>query len=378
MKLHGGVILLLAAGALSTACSGRYGVGFEPTELGVGGEDTAGSAGSNSSASASSAGTSSGGTSSGGSSATVGAGSGGTEPVSRCGFAPDAAVTPVEALVPTDTVVQRIAQFLEGASTVEVGERPAQPTQAWAAELATQILDEHFEAGSEAPGLAAFLEAWLQVREDLLPLDSAHDWAVKLTAPDATLATLLSEPTGEPHRLGILTAQDVLELRGTITSRGKWMNEKLFCATIPPPPIGVGPLPPASEGLTRRQRLTEHTSSNTCQSCHVIIDPPGYSLEHFDAMGVYGELDAGKTIDSSGSTFNPNFAFTDFDSFAPQLAESCAVAQCFTKAVAGHATSPLFKLTDSELNHVANVFAESDFSIRELVKAIVSSPAFFR
>ncbi len=377
IKLHHGMIALLAAAAFSTACSSRYGVGVEPGEGGTGGGDTAGSSGSSSgSGNTSSAGTSSAGTSSMADSGS--GGEGGAAVGQRCGFAPDTDAV-VEARVTTDAVVERIGQFLEGTPQVTLGDRPATPTPAWAAELATQILDEHFAAGTEAPGLAAFLEAWLDIPESARPSESAHAWAIKLVDPGATLATLLAEPTGDPHRLGILTASDVLATRGGISQRGYWMNERLFCRVIPVSPPDVAPLPiPGADSGTRRERLAEHVSPGQCQACHAFLDPPAYSLEHFDETGAYREIDAGKPVNSSGSIVDPTFDFSDFASLAPQLAESCVVAQCFSKAVATHATPTTASLSKAELNHVANAFAESNFSIRELVKAVVSSPAFFR
>ncbi len=123
------------------------------------------------------------------------------------------------------------------------------------------------------------------------------------------------------------------------------------------------------------------------------MDTPAFSLEHFDAMGNYRDLDNGKPVDSSGTLINPPMlTFTSFDDFGPNLAVSCPVAQCLTKLVmvdayAAHMpgyglsaslTSMNLPFTAEEANHVANAFANSNFSIRELVKAIVGTPSFLR
>ncbi len=114
------------------------------------------------------------------------------------------------------------------------------------------------------------------------------------------------------------------------------------------------------------------------------MDPPGDSLEHFDETGTYRDLDNGKAVDSSGAitALGVNLRFNSIDDLAPQLAVSCVVAQCFTKTMMtdgmGVPRPNAMPFTDEEVNHVANVFANSNFSIRELVKAIVGTPSFLR
>jgi hypothetical protein len=113
------------------------------------------------------------------------------------------------------------------------------------------------------------------------------------------------------------------------------------------------------------------------------MDTPGFSLEHFDEQGSYRDLDNGKPVDSSGTLLTPPLSFTSYDDLAPQLAVSCPVAQCFAKLVMTNAfavspTSANLPFTDEEVNHVANAFANSNFSIRALVRAIVGTPSFLQ
>jgi hypothetical protein len=372
MRLHGYVAAAAALGTITLACSGRYDVGFEPMPGGSAGQ---GMAGTETSSSGKGATASAGGSSASGPSASAGAGAGDNAVSSRCGFAPEA-TQEVEPLVATATIVQRIGSFLDGVPAVAVGERPAEPSAAWAAELAEQILDSHVADGTEPAGLAAFLHAWLQLPGE--PAEAALGWAARLAEPDATLSTLLAGETSEPHRIGILTEPEWLAAHTRITPRGKWMNERLFCNIVPPPPASVPDVGEPSDAVTNRERLEEATSAPACRACHTMLDGPGNSLEHFDELGQYRDQDAGQPVDSSGATVMPDYSFSDYDTLASQLAQSCQVAQCFSSALTGHATAVEFSLTDAELNHVANVFADSGFSIRELVKAIVSSPGFLR
>jgi hypothetical protein len=90
--------------------------------------------------------------------------------------------------------------------------------------------------------------------------------------------------------------------------RGKWLLNNIFGTPIPPPPPGVnatletkpGTIPP-----TMRERLAQHRTNPSCNSCHSVIDPLGFSLENFDVVGGWRTIDeAGKPVDASGTTAN--------------------------------------------------------------------------
>jgi hypothetical protein len=250
--------------------------------------------------------------------------------------------------------------------------------------LATSILDSHVTNNTEAPGLVRFLTTWLKVYPADAGVSAAHTWGIKLIDPSATLTTLLAGPTGDPHRIGILTDPQVLAARPKISLRGQWMAAKLLCTAIPDAPVGVQALPPRAAGVTERQALASNVSSPLCANCHNPLDPAGDSLGHFDAMGNYRDLDNGSPVDSSGTLQSPfpMLKFTSILDLAPQLAVSCPVAQCFAELVMtdAFAVAPgsMNPFTAEEMNHVANAFANSNFSIRELVKAIVGTPSFLQ
>ena len=378
MKLKGCAMLVVGV-VVTPACSGRYDVGFDPVGGGSAGQSSAGSdavaAGSPSSAGTTSP---SGGTGSGGSAVSSEGGEAPTTAPGRCGFEPDLADPGVAATASSAVVAARIDHFLDDTTAAAAGALPSKPTAAWAAERAMSILDAHLQAKTEAAGLVRFLTHWLAVPANADPLTAPHTWSMKLLDPQATLSTLLAEPTGQPHRFGVLTEKDVLAARPTITGRGKWMVSHLFCQEVPPPPPGVPAITPGTTGVTRREKLDGSVSSPSCQACHGVIDPPGDSLEHFDAVGNYRDLDAGQAVDSAATIAEPKFSFDDFEALAPQLAESCAVSQCFTQQLLADSNSENLAFTAEETNHVANVFANANFSIRELIKAVVTTPTFLR
>jgi hypothetical protein len=84
--------------------------------------------------------------------------------------------------------------------------------------------------------------------------------------------------------------------------RGKWVLENLLGTPPPPPPGNVGSLSDntVSASLPIRERLAAHRTAAACTSCHRLIDPVGFSLEQFDAVGRWRTFEEGKPIDAAG------------------------------------------------------------------------------
>jgi hypothetical protein len=84
--------------------------------------------------------------------------------------------------------------------------------------------------------------------------------------------------------------------------RGKWVLENILGTPPPPPPANVPALKDntVSATLSVRERLAEHRANPACASCHDLIDPVGFALENFDAVGRWRDIEEGKPIDASG------------------------------------------------------------------------------
>jgi hypothetical protein len=85
--------------------------------------------------------------------------------------------------------------------------------------------------------------------------------------------------------------------------RGKWILDNLIGSPPPPPPPEVPPFPDNTSGkkpLSVRERMERHRDNPSCASCHKIMDPLGFALENFDAVGRWRLRDEGNTIDASG------------------------------------------------------------------------------
>ncbi len=84
--------------------------------------------------------------------------------------------------------------------------------------------------------------------------------------------------------------------------RGVFIARSVLGRVLRPPPEAVAPLAPdLHPDLTTRQRVTLQTKAESCQSCHGMINPLGFTLEHFDAVGRYRKDEKGRPIDATGS-----------------------------------------------------------------------------
>lgn len=143
---------------------------------------------------------------------------------------------------------------------------------------------------------------------------------------------------GNAERSGILTQASILTVSSYTTRtspvlRGKWILENVLNAPPPPPPPGVPNLDEGKIGsaASLRQQLEEHRKNPTCAACHSRMDPLGFGLENFDAIGAWRTKDGKFPIDSTGTlpdgrTFkSPQELKTilraDRDAFASGLAE---------------------------------------------------------
>tara|TARA_B100001123_G_scaffold450046_1_gene618236 strand:+ start:5958 stop:8435 length:2478 start_codon:yes stop_codon:yes gene_type:complete len=90
--------------------------------------------------------------------------------------------------------------------------------------------------------------------------------------------------------------------RTSVVLRGKWVLETILGAPPPPPPPNVPPLE-ENDGTgtptSLRDRMEQHRSNPVCASCHAQMDPLGFAMEHFDAIGRWREHDNGATINAS-------------------------------------------------------------------------------
>lgn len=84
--------------------------------------------------------------------------------------------------------------------------------------------------------------------------------------------------------------------------RGVFIARNVLGRSLKPPPVAVAPLSPDLHAdLTTRERVLLQTEAEACQTCHNMINPLGFTLEHFDAVGRYRQEEQGKPIDATGT-----------------------------------------------------------------------------
>ena len=110
-------------------------------------------------------------------------------------------------------------------------------------------------------------------------------------------------------RGGLVTQASILTVTSNPTrtspvKRGKWVLEQLLGTPPPPPPPNVPVLTEDAKALTAatlRLRMEQHRSKASCAVCHNKLDPLGFGLENFDAVGAWRDQDSGVPVDSSGT-----------------------------------------------------------------------------
>lgn len=188
------------------------------------------------------------------------------------------------------------------------------------------------------------------------------------------------------YRGGVLTEGAFLTTYAKANSsspihRGILVREKLFCQTLPPPPANLDTSPPQMD-LTKstRERYLEHAQNPACSGCHDLIDPIGFTFEHFDGIGRYRQIDGIHDIDATGEisgTQHTNQVVNGAHELSEQLGSSEDVQTCFTKQwlryTYGLHEEPLLETTHEQLGEE---FVSQGGDIQSGLMAMVNTPHF--
>src|SRR5205823_5536847 len=103
-------------------------------------------------------------------------------------------------------------------------------------------------------------------------------------------------------RQGSILAVTSYPTRTSPVIRGKWILENILGTPPPPPPGNVPALKDnrVAANLSVRQRLEQHRADQACASCHSLMDPAGFALENYDAIGRWREAEEGVPVDATG------------------------------------------------------------------------------
>jgi phosphoserine phosphatase len=189
---------------------------------------------------------------------------------------------------------------------------------------------------------------------------------------------------GLEHRGGLLRLGAVLTatsapLRTSPVKRGDWLLRRVIGTPTPPPPPDAGSIPADDKAfgeMTVRQRLEAHQRNATCASCHSRIDPLGFPLEHYDAIGRWRDsYDDGKVIDDR-ATLADDTEIAGMDGLLSYLQnEEEQVLENFSNKLLGFALGRTVLASDKPLlDEMVEAGGEATFA--ELATKIVSSRQF--
>jgi hypothetical protein len=195
---------------------------------------------------------------------------------------------------------------------------------------------------------------------------------------------------GDKHRGGLLGMAAVLTVsaNGVETSpvtRGAWVSENILGIKPPPPPDIVPAIEPDVSGTTTiRERLAKHSTDRACAECHRKIDPLGFSLESFDAVGRwrvnYAKPKKGPApkIDTSGE-FASGESYQDFAGFRDILHERRE--EMFTRhlirSLLAYSTGRLMEPADEfAVDRIHDKVKQQGLGLRSLVVECLTSDVF--
>jgi hypothetical protein len=181
---------------------------------------------------------------------------------------------------------------------------------------------------------------------------------------------------------GALLATTSYPDRTSPVLRGKWLLDNIFGVYVPPPPADVNTtLPeirPGTAPPTIRERLAQHRTNPVCASCHSVIDPPGFALEHFDAIGGWRTIDeSGRPVDATGTTADGRSVAGLSGLRAILLQRPDQFPTTVTEKLLAYALGRRLEYYDRPaVRQIVRAAASRDYRWSALILGIVNSPTF--
>ncbi len=188
----------------------------------------------------------------------------------------------------------------------------------------------------------------------------------------------------ESRRQGVLTHASVLTVssyanRTSPVLRGKFILENILNSAPPPPPGDVPSLEEGTLGVskTMREELEKHRAQPVCASCHVRMDPLGFGLENFDAVGAWREKTGKFPVDASGVLPDGRTFSGPLELAAILKMDKDDFVECITDKLLTYALGRGLKSADrSAIRRIATQVSATDYRFSGLVLAIVNTPQF--
>jgi hypothetical protein len=161
--------------------------------------------------------------------------------------------------------------------------------------------------------------------------------------------------------------------------RGKWILENIL-GTPPPPPLpNVPPLEDTGRDAPRtlRERMEMHRASATCAGCHKVMDPLGFAMENFDAVGTWRTRDGGLPLDASGQLADGTKVDGVVALRRALVARSDVFVRTLTEKLMIYGLGRGLQYYDMPVvRDVARKAGQQDYRFSAIIMGIVSSPPF--
>jgi hypothetical protein len=187
------------------------------------------------------------------------------------------------------------------------------------------------------------------------------------------------------HRAGVLSHPYLLaSLSYNDTSspihRGVFLTRSVMGRVLRPPAMAAAPTPAdLNANLNTRERVALQTQPEACQGCHAMINPLGFTMENFDAIGRFRESEKNRPIDATGSYLTQSGEIEKFKGLkdvAAFVAANDESQTAFVKQLFHHtAKQPIFAYGPSQLHDLQQQFAKDGLQIHKLLVAIVANSA---
>jgi hypothetical protein len=196
----------------------------------------------------------------------------------------------------------------------------------------------------------------------------------KVKLPDANRGGILAMP-------GIL-ATTSFPNRTSAVKRGVWVLEQVLGEHVPPAPPNVPALEKQDQtkvaSMTLRQRTELHRTNVVCANCHKILDPIGFGLENFDAIGRWREHDdSGGPIDAAGELPGDKHFSTPRELKAIIAARQDELARSLTEKLLAYALCRQLEGYDEiVVDHITETIAKDGYRMQTLISEVISSYPF--
>ena len=163
--------------------------------------------------------------------------------------------------------------------------------------------------------------------------------------------------------------------------RGKWVLDNVLGMPPPEPPPDVPALEENHGGrqvLSMRDRMERHRANPACASCHRVMDPPGFVLENYDAIGRWRATDeAGAPVDTAGALADGTRVETPADFREALLAYDVSIVRTITEKLLGYAAGRTMEHTDQPaIRRIVSEAEAHDYRWSSIVLGVVRSMPF--